>query len=145
MSSTITTSIDIDAPVEQVWKSLTDFPNWPEWSDFHSIEGEPVEGGTLKIRMPGMAFTPTLTRVDPNHAFAWTGTAVGRWLFRGQHTFTLDPNPDGTTRLTNREEFTGLIATISRPLMQRIDSSASGYAAFNRSLKRHVEHQQPQK
>lgn len=35
-------------------------------------------------------------------------------LFRGQHSFALAANNDGTTRLTIREEFSGVLAMLAR-------------------------------
>ena len=52
--TTLTTSIDIDAPIEKVWSILTDFEGYSEWNQFTpSVEtsgriGEPVH---LQVRL----------------------------------------------------------------------------------------------
>ena len=49
----------------------------------------------------------------------------------------MSTNADGTTRVINREEFSGLLTTLASPLLKL--TGDNGYMAFNRGLKRHVE------
>ncbi|WOX07475.1 hypothetical protein [Streptomyces sp. N50] len=46
-------------------------------------------------------------------------------------------NHDGTTRLTNHEEFSGVLVTLIRPFLRT--PKKDGYAAFNTGLKQRVE------
>lgn len=49
---TIETAVDIDAPVERVWRVLTDFAGYQQWNRFIlSIAGEMREGARLSVRM----------------------------------------------------------------------------------------------
>ena len=89
------------------------------------------------MRMPGMTFRPTVTVATPGHDLRWTGTLGVKQIFYGQHSFVLSPNRDGTTRLTNREEFSGALVTVTRPLLRMPKNN--GYAAFNKALKQRVE------
>lgn len=138
MTVVLTTTIDIDASAEAVWGVLTDFASYGDWSNFSSIEGAPVEGARLAIRMPGMSFSPTVTAVTPHRELQWAATVLTRRLFLGQHSFRLSTNPDGTTLLTNTELFEGIAVAPFKRLLER-DHKDTGYAAFNRGLKAYVE------
>jgi hypothetical protein len=89
------------------------------------------------MRMAGMSFRPTVTVATPGQELRWAGTLGVKQLFHGQHSFILSPNHDGTTRLTNREEFSGVLAALTRPLLRTPKND--GYAAFNKGLKQRVE------
>jgi hypothetical protein len=65
MSITISTTVDIDAPKQLVWKALTDFAAYHEWNPYAKIEGTAPAG----CQEPGSASPtrpPTLTAVHPS-------------------------------------------------------------------------------
>ncbi|NEA67975.1 SRPBCC domain-containing protein [Streptomyces sp. SID12488] len=137
MDAVLTAVVDIDATPEAVWNVLTDFATYGEWSTFTSAEGTAHVGNRLTMRMPGMTFRPTVTVATPGQELRWAGTLGTKRLFHGQHSFTLSPNHDGTTRLTNREEFSGVLVTLTRRFLRT--PKRDGYAAFNTGLKQRVE------
>lgn len=137
MSAALVSTVDIDAPAREVWSVLTDFAGYEKWSNFSRAEGEAQVGSRLVMRMPGMRFRPTITVADADQRLCWVGTLGSGRLFHGEHSFTLSTNADGTTRVTNREEFSGLLATLASPLLKT--TGDNGYVAFNRGLKRRVE------
>lgn len=81
------------------------------------------------MRMPRMAFPPSVTVADPGSELRWAGTLGRKQVFYGQHSFVLSSNADGTTRLTNREDFSDLLVTLARPLLKV--SRTEGYVALN--------------
>jgi hypothetical protein len=137
MNAVFTAVIDIDATPQAVWDVLTDFAAYGQWSNFSTAQGTAQVGTRLTMRMPGMSFRPTVTVATPGQELRWVGTLGLKQLFHGQHSFILSPNHDGTTRLTNREEFSGVLATLTRPLLRTPKND--GYAAFNKALKQRVE------
>ncbi|MFG6401213.1 MULTISPECIES: SRPBCC family protein [unclassified Microbacterium] len=137
MSVLLTTTIDIDATPEEVWAVLTDFPAYGQWSNFSRIDGVAELGTTLAMRMPGFNFRSKVTVVTPNEQLQWSAHLFSDRFFLGQHTFTLTVNPDGTTRVTNSEEFSGASVVPFQRLFS--GNSEGGYAAFNRGLKSRVE------
>ncbi len=141
MSIAVTETIDIDAPMDEVWRVLVDFPAHREWSAA-PIEGRAVVGSRISIGTPGMGFRPVVTVVEPGRELRWIGTLGWRGILRGEHSFVLSANEDGTTRLVNHEDYTGALVTLARPLMGASPGTRAGdngYAAFNRALKRRVE------
>lgn len=135
----ISTSTTINAPASAVWKVLTDFPTWGQWSNFRQVNGAPVAGTKLGLKMPGMSFSPTVTTAETDRQFGWAQTLITRKLFRGEHTFTLTDNGDGTTTFTNEEAFTGLIAKLTGGMFSGAAGQSNGYTVFNARLKARVE------
>ena len=137
MNAVLTAVIDIDATPEAVWDVLTDFAAYGQWSNLSTAGGTAQVGTRLTMRMPGMSFRPTVTVATPGQELRWVGTLGVKQLFHGQHSFILSPNHDGPTRLTNLEEFSGALVTLTRPLLRTPKNH--GYAAFNKGLKQRVE------
>lgn len=77
------TTVEIDAPREKVWETLTDVDRWPEWTA-SMTEVERIGGGVLapgtnvRIRQPRM---PTLiwevTELVPGASFTWQSASAG--------------------------------------------------------------------
>ena len=137
MGYVITTDVDINASKEAVWDVLVDFARYGEWSNFSRAEGAARVGSRLTMRMPGFSFRPTVTMASPGDQLQWAGTLLTERLFHGKHSFILVAKPDGTTHLTNHEEFTGALTTLMQRLMKQ--TGDNGYTAFNSGLKRQVE------
>jgi hypothetical protein len=133
------TELAIAAPVERVWRVLTDFASYPDWNPLIVLaRGEARAGARVAFRVralpsgPPLRFTATLQRCD-GHRLEWTGGVP--LVFRGRHSFRLIDEAGGT-RLLHGEEFTGVIAR----LMGRrgIDRFRPAYEAMNEALARRV-------
>jgi hypothetical protein len=137
MKPVITSVIDIDATPQAVWDVLTDFAAYGQWSTFTKAEGTARVGSRLTMKMPGMTFRPTVTVATPGQELRWEGKIGVKQIFHGQHSFVLTANPDGTTRFTNHEKFSGILVTLIGPLLPT--PKKDGYATFNNGLKQRVE------
>lgn len=144
MPVVVSSSIDIAAAPEQVWSVLIDFPAYARdsWNPFiRAIEGEPVVGTRLTVRLAGnggrgQTFRPTVLAADPDRELRWLGRLGFGGIFDGEHSFVLSLNDDGTTHLVHGERFTGLLVSLLR---SATGDAASGFNAFNASLKARVE------
>ncbi len=100
----------INAPPEKIWNVLTEASGYPEWDPYcEKIEGRIASGEKIRAfttLSPGRAFPVKVTEFVPNRKMTWTG-GMPLGLFKGERTFTLTPEPDGTTRFTVREVFSG--------------------------------------
>ncbi|WP_416838343.1 SRPBCC family protein [Haloferax sp. DFSO52] len=143
MTHELTTSIEIDAPPEQVWAVLIDFDHYDEWNPFMRIVGRANEGATLVVRLmpPGggeSAFEPDVTRSEKNREFGWLGHLVVPGLFDGEHRFRLEPLDDGErTRFEHSETFSGILAGITLRFIR--EKTEAGFEAMNEALKVRVE------
>jgi len=137
----IRTTIDIEAPRKEVWSVLADFPSYPQWNPFIILTGQAkartrVRLKTMPPRRPANTQTAdVLTAWEPRH-LRIQGVFLAQWLFSGTHIFEL-AQLEERTRLTNREEFAGILAPVILALLG--PSLPEGFDAMNRALKARVE------
>jgi len=135
---TITTAIDIPATLEQVWATLVDTAAYPAWNPFITqLSGELATGEQLQVRIapPGgraMTFRPTVTQVEVGRRLEWLGSLGVKGVFDGRHTFTLESLGDRGTRLTQSEEFSGLLVPFVGTMLAR---TRAGFEAMNDGLR----------
>ena len=104
-------SESIRSTPEKIWKRLTDAKDFPNWnSTVTSIDGEISKGTKLTIRVkiaPDRKFSPTVVEYEANKRMVWADGMAP--MFRGERTYTLTSNPDGTTEFTMSEVFRGVM------------------------------------
>ena len=141
MNRIIDASVNVDATPEEVWAVLTDFRSWETWNDFiPAVEGNLQVGERLRIRVvtPGlkpMTFKPEVYVVQPLQAIVWGGSFL-KVMYRGDHTFLLEPLPDGKTRFRQIERFMGPMVLFMGGMIKKTET---GYHQMNRALKERVE------
>jgi hypothetical protein len=136
------TEIEIEAPPEEVWLTLTEFSRYHEWNPFiTSIEGVLEVGKRIRVSVSPpesneSRFEPTVLVHDPPFELRWRGHVLIKGLFDGEHFFQLSETPGGRTRFVHGEDFSGvLVRFFGRTLTQ----VARGFVYMNQALKRRVE------
>ncbi len=128
----------IAAPVEFVWAELVALSDYPAWNPFiTSIRGDLVAGARLEVRIapPGgrtMTFRPTVIAVEHGARVEWLGHVGFTGVFDGRHSFEVEPTVDGGTRLTQAEEFSGLLVPLMGAVLPR---TRAGFEAMNEALR----------
>ena len=112
----LTSSIDIEAPLDRVWAILADLAAYPEWNPFTTrVEGTLAVGEKLRLQVilggKPQERTHIVSRVEPNVALCWTIRTKQPWLIRGERCKTLEALPGGRTRYKNDEHVQGLLST----------------------------------
>ena len=139
----IRTEVEIEAPLDTVWRALIDFAEYPAWNPFiKEITGEPSEGSRLSVTMqpPGgktMTFKPVVTRVVENSEFRWQGRLLLPGIFDGEHIFELEETTERKTNFVHREKFGGVLVPLLRKSLQ--SSTKQGFVDFNEALKARCE------
>lgn len=138
----IDTRIEIAASPQRVWRELTSFAHYPEWSRFIlAIEGEPRAGARLAVKiMDGRApitFRPELRVARENEELCWEGKLGASFLFSGRHYFRLESLADGYTRLTHGETFGGVLLPLLWGTLRT--RTRTGFADFNEALRARAE------
>jgi hypothetical protein len=133
--------IEIKASADRVWRVLTDFARYAEWNP-HMLGvvgqlrvGQPV-ALTVKVPEGERTWACHVVKVDLGQEFAWTFTDRLPLLYRGQHTFRLEPVDQHTTRYVDREIFQGLLVPRHRHHLEttaRAEMVAMGQALKQRS------------
>jgi hypothetical protein len=118
MAKQLHAEVEIQATPDRVWEVLTDLAAYHEWNPFIvQAAGRAVPGGRLELHMRLLGRRPTTLRpevleADPARRLRWLGRLLVPGLFDGEHSFTLQPTAPGSTRLTQHEEFRGLLAPL---------------------------------
>jgi hypothetical protein len=137
----ISATVDIAAPPEQVWAVLADLGAYPEWNPFiRSASGTLAEGARLTLRLApaggrAMTFRPTVLAARPGEMLRWIGRLIMPGIFDGTHQFALE-DLGGRTRLTQSETFRGLLVPFTG---QTIARTETGFRALNQALKERAE------
>jgi hypothetical protein len=142
MPREISHTIEISASPDEVWSVLTDTASFPSWNPFmRKLEGELTVGAKLLvvIQPPGRrrsTFRPTVLTVAPARELRWLGRLLIPGLFDGEHSLRLEPTPNGGTRFTQTEKFSGILVA---PFKGTLDSTDTGFQQMNEALKARVE------
>ncbi len=136
------TQIEIQASPEKVWQILTDLDKYPEWNPFiHHAVGKAQVGDAVDITVQSaskeMTLHCTVIKVEPNRELCWKYHVMLPRLFRGEHSFTIEPMGANKVRFVDREIFNGLLV----PLQAKdIDThSRSGFENMDKALKTRAE------
>ena len=138
----IETSVDIDATPQQVWATLTDFAEYPEWNPtLEGMRGDVEVGATLAFENDGMQFTPTVRAVEENRLLRWEGHVGVVGIFDGEHSFVLEELPGGRTRFTQSELFRGVAVLFATETLH--GETAPSFHTMNAALRDRVEGETP--
>ena len=103
----------IEAGPDQVWSALVDVGTWRDWdSGVDRVEGRVALGERITIyatMIRKRPFTVTVTEIRPGEAMRWRG-GLRFGLAVIERTYHLDPQDDGGTVLTVREDHSGPLA-----------------------------------
>jgi len=129
----------IEASPETIWAILTDAARYPEWDpSVDRIEGQiaPGEKITAYTKLsPGRAFPATVLEFVPGRKMIWSsGLPLG--LFKGERTFTLEPQSGGATQFSLQEAFSGLLLGL---FGRSIPDLTATFEQFAAGLKRRAE------
>ena len=142
----IEATVEIEASPSQVWSLLTNFAGTAAWNPFiMSISGTLVPGGKLTVDIvpPGknrMRFRPTIVVVEPERELRWLGRFLLPGVMDGEHYFFLEPVGLRRTRLTQGENFSGLLVGL---FGGTLSATKAGFEAINVALKRRAETREP--
>jgi uncharacterized protein YndB with AHSA1/START domain len=140
--STVQVKIDIDAPIERVWKTVMDPHKLEDWVTIHrslkSVSEEPLrKGSTMEkvLHMRGVSFRVHWTLVEmsePNRA-EWEGRGPAHSKARIR--YELSSNGDGQTGFDYTNEFTPPGGRLGK-VASRVVVGAASEREANNSLQR---------
>jgi hypothetical protein len=134
-----TTRIDIQAPVDKIWRILTDLPRWAQWnSTVERTIGNVERGAKVAVfvrQSPGRAFSVRVTELDAPRRMVWTG-GIPLGLFRGTRVYELAAPAAAATVFSMREDYTGPLAGL---IGKSIPDLQPAFDEFAQCLKREAE------
>ena len=136
-------SIEIDAPPKDVWKTLTDFESYGEWNPFMTqVSGNAKKGAPIKVTIAlpfkqSMDFNLTIDSIKSRSEMVWVGRTLEPRILDGEHYFWLESISGKRTRFTQGEKFSGLLLYLSWPWLK--GSVTANFNKMNEALKNRVE------
>lgn len=145
MKFEITTEILINAPIDIVWKTLTNFEDYKNWNPFIvNVSGEIHKGGKINVTIQNdakskMTFKALVLENQENKEFRWRGKLLVKGIFDGEHKFRLEQITPNQTRLIHSEAFSGILV---KPFLNNLQTKTkSGFERMNNVLKVKLENQ----
>jgi hypothetical protein len=132
------TEIEIQASPDKVWQVLTNLDKYPEWNPFiHHAIGSAKVGESVDITFRSgskeMTLHCTVVKVEPNKELCWKYHVILPGLFRGEHSFIIEPMGNNKVRFVDQEIFNGLLVFSQA---KDIDTnSRQGFEAMDKALK----------
>jgi hypothetical protein len=129
--------------VEDAWKILTNFEEYPAWNTFITkITGQKAIGQSLLVDITPpngkkSTFNPILIKFSENKEIRWVGKIGFKWLFCGEHYFKLEVVDKNTTRFIHGEIFTGILTPLFMLLAHK--QIVAGFNLMNEQLNRELE------
>jgi len=140
---TIRSAIEIRAPLDVVWRVLTDFSAYPEWNPhIRRVRGTAKMGVRIAIesRPPGrraVVMKPLVVAWTPPTELRWRATFMSRRLFTGEHGFRLEPMATNRVRFVQDETFSGWLVPLYARL--RLPATRQGFEQVNEALRKRAE------
>lgn len=140
---TIESEIVLPATPAESWDVLTDLAKYPDWNPYVTraeIHPEFAANASISFTVVDENFaspldlTAQLGEVLVNERFHWVGTLGIRGVHDTRHGFSLEPMPDGRTRLRQYEEFRGALAWLIPWRAERMAKTQRSFEKMNRAL-----------
>lgn len=134
------TRIDIEAPIDSIWRIIIDLPRWPSWnSTVERIAGNVELGAKVTVfvkQSPGRAFPVRVTQISEPSSMIWVG-GMPFGLFSGTRVFELTASPIGDRAVFSmRETYTGPLSGV---IAKSIPDLQPAFDEFAQCLKREAE------
>jgi hypothetical protein len=135
------TEIVIDAPIDRVWKELTNFEDMPTWSkSLQKIEGDIRKNGHTDVHFmddKGKVgiYKHQLIHFEEGKLFGWSDPFILGML--DNHKYQLEKISDHQTKLIQSDELNGFATLFMGSFIMNF--FLKSYTAFNEELKIRVE------
>ncbi len=136
------TEIDIAAPLENVWKVLTDFEGWKDWNAVFHVGGQAGIGSRLNVTVyeerskEGKSYPAVVTQLEAPRLLRWRARMMAGFIFTNDKIFELKKTEQGA-KLIHREGFSGLMVPLMWKKME--ECALPMLESLNQALKKKVE------
>lgn len=127
------------APIDSVWRVLTDFESWPRWNSGVSrlkLMGDVRVGTAFQWKAGGLSIVSRIEALNPPLRIVWSGKTLG---IRAIHVWEFEDNGEGTL-IRTRESFDGWLAKLLRGPMGKMLNEALAQGAECLKLEAEARH-----
>lgn len=124
------TTTRIRSTPERVWQMLMDSGRWPQLdSSIERVDGTPALGATMTVHAKvGRAFPLKVVDFVPNQRMVLVG-GMPLGLFKGQRTYSVTAEADGSATFAMAEAFSGWLAPLITKSIPDLQPSFNEFAA----------------
>ncbi len=138
MAFTLEYSTAAKCKPEHIWKFFSEMEQWAWWNrvvgNCRWLDGQPWQKGSrfhMELLKPrNMTFQPVILECTPPHKVGWVGRKPG---FVGEHWFSFEEQPDGTTLMKQWENLSGFLTMFFGDGIRK--QTVAAYAAWFEALK----------
>jgi hypothetical protein len=111
-------STPMSAPPADVWTTLVDLAHWGEWNKLVPVASGDIRTGEIlafKIRRLDGTYRdhrPTVDAIEPGRVIVLSATFGHRFAVKLVHSFTIDQVQEGSCRLHQRWDASGVLVPI---------------------------------
>ncbi|KAI8894552.1 hypothetical protein BC833DRAFT_623846 [Globomyces pollinis-pini] len=141
----IESKIEINAPIQQVWKEIIDIQNW-DWNKWTKLKcNQPVQTGVEGKMFISYDGDQNYKELDfqfhqinaQNYYISWVVEMLGSSMFNSHNSIQLIPLSESRTLLIHNENCQGLLVTLNLGLdYEKLDRN---YKLMNEALKLKLE------
>lgn len=142
--TSVSASVEIEAPIEKVWRVLVDIPNYGAWNPFtpridtNLVLGTPVMlHVAMKKGKPLLVQKETMSRYEEGKLMAWGDVLGAAPLLKFERIQELTALSTTRTRYFTEDAFSGLLVPIVMGLYRK--DIQRGFSETAEALKKHVE------
>lgn len=135
--------IEVNASNEAVWKTITDFENYPNWNSVllmknndSLIIGRKFQVSIMQPNGKKSNFKAVAVNKDEFNSFSATQTMIGKWLFEATHFFIIKEVDKKNVNFIQKWELKGLIASL---FFKQIVKELEVFKEMNKDLKNYIE------
>lgn len=143
-STTIASEVTVEAPVETVWRILTDFESYERWNPLvTSVAGEARLGAELDIALEPpdsdrQELSSEITILRPNRKLAWMSRQLLPGVSDREYEVILEPLGDDFVRVVMHKRFEGILIPLTATEKEQV-----GLDLMAEALKRRAEDATP--
>lgn len=135
----LTAEIFVAATPQRVWQVLTDFGAYQQWNpSIPMASGQAIAGSILhvEIHWPGLKrgrYRLTVLAAVSQRELRWLGHFGVAGLMDGDHRFLVEGLAPGLTKVTQQEQFSGLLVPVFAPWLR--DNVLRGFVQMNQAIR----------
>lgn len=139
----LSTEIEILSTQHEVWRKITDLPNWASWNPIvNSLIGKVELGTKIKFVMSdakgnnGKKYDAIISSINDKRGFTYVAVMMNKYMFKAERIIEISPTEKGVL-FKQTEKYTGMLSGLFWEKMK--EGALPMIESMNRALKQELE------
>lgn len=139
----LTTEIQISSTPQEVWKKITNLPDWPSWNPtVNKVKGKLGLEEKINFTMSnsqgndGKKYSATITRINEQKGFTYVAVMINKFLFSVERIIEIKESEEGVI-FSQKERYSGVLVGLFWKKMK--EDALPMIESMNRALKKELE------